>query len=284
MDKTYEKIIVIGYGKIAGEVIKYIHRYRKEYNYVVEYIEHETGNFGSMTKICDALRIPITHIGDKRKVTDYFCKDSARCLIISAGSNYLFPEEVTKSLNYTIINFHNALLPKFPGRNAASWAIFENERETGITWHYVTKQVDAGDIITQKRCRITADERAYELAEKLMQLAFEAFAEKFEEIIEDRIVARKQKVKGKRKLYKSSDIPGMCRFKMEDSPEYIYRLLRAVDYGKAEIFPQVMTTYQGKDIRILRYKKIPIDKVEEKPGRLYLPLDVEVSLRLSWAD
>ena len=57
-----------------------------------------------------------------------------------------------------------------------------------------------------------------------------------------------------------------------------------MDYGKAEIFPQVMTTYQGKDIRILRYKKIPIDKVEEKPGRLYLPLDGEVSLRLSWAD
>ncbi|MEH2956721.1 formyltransferase family protein [Candidatus Merdisoma sp. JLR.KK006] len=150
----------------------------------------------------------------------------------------------------TIVNFHNALLPKFPGRNAPSWAIFENEQETGITWHYVTKQVDAGDIIIQKKCRITADVRAYELTEKLMQLAFEAFKEKFAEIIEDRAAARKQLLTGKRKIYKSSDIPGMCRFGMEDSPEYIYRLLRA----------------------------------EEKPGRLYLPLDGEFSLRLSWAE
>lgn len=280
----YEKIIVIGYGKIAGEVIKHVHGCRKEYGYAVEYIEHETGSFGSVIRVCDKLGIPSRHIEDKRALTDYFRNNAVRCLIISAGSNYLFPEEVTKSLYYTIINFHNALLPKFPGRNAASWAIFENEQETGITWHYVTKQVDAGDIIIQKKCRITADVRAYELTEKLMEFAFEAFTEKFEEIIEDRAMAKQQHLTGERKIYKSSDIPGMCRFGMEDSPEYVYRLLRAVDFGKADIFPKVTTTYQGKKIRILRYSKVPAKKAEEKPGRLYLPLDGEFSLRLSWAE
>lgn len=282
--KMYEKIIIIGYGKIASEVIKYVHGCREEYGYTVEYIEHETGNFGSATRICDELGILSRHIGDKRELTGYFLNNVVRCLIISAGNNYLFPEAVIKSMNYTIINFHNALLPKFPGRNAVSWAIFENARETGITWHYVTKQIDAGNIIVQKKCRINADVRAYELAGKLMQLAFEAFTEKFEEIVEDRAAAREQLLTGERKIYKSSDIPGMCRFSMEDSPEYIYRLLRAVDYGKISIFPQVMATYQGKNIRILRYSKVSIEKEEVKPRRLYLPLSGEFSLRLSWAE
>lgn len=279
----YEKIIVIGYGKIAGEVIRYVYRRRKEYSYTVEYIEHETGAFYSATKICNELGISFCQIRDKRELEQYFLNKEGRCLVISAGSNYLFSEKITEASRYTLINFHNALLPKFPGRNAPSWAIFENEQETGITWHYVTKHVDAGDIIIQKKCRITPDERAYELTEKLMQLAFEGFTEKFDEIVENRVTARKQQI-GKRKLYKSADIPGMCRFCMEDPPEYIYRLLRAVDFGKAAIFPQVMTTYQGKNIRILRYSKVPAGKAEEKPGRLYLPLDAEFSLRLSWAE
>lgn len=280
----YEKVIVIGHGKIAGEVIEHVYKSQKKYNYSMVYIAHEKTSFKSAVGICGRLHVPYYTIEDEKELTCYFSHAASRCLVISAGNHYLFPEIVTENPNVTIINFHNALLPEFPGRNAPSWAIFENEKETGITWHYVMRQVDAGDIIIQKKCRITPDIRAYELTEKLMRLAYEGFSEKFDEIIENRAMVKRQILPVKRRIYKSTDIPGMCRFNLDDSPEYIYRLLRAVDYGKYNIFPQVTTQHQRKEIRINRYRKVLSNAIEEKAGRLYLPLDEKYLLRLSWSE
>ena len=280
----YKKIIIIGYGKITGEIIKYVYQRQNQYGYATEYIEHEPEAFGAARGVCNELGIICHRIEDKKELTAYFMGIEGRCLIVSASNNYLFPRVITENLQYTIINFHNALLPKFPGRNAPTWAIFENEKETGITWHYVSEQVDGGDIIVQKKCSVSQDIRAYELAEKLMRLAFEGFVEKFDEIVEDRVSVKKQQIEGTRRLYKSTDIPADSTFCMEDSPEFIYRLLRAVDYGKYGIFPPVTTVYQDKKIKIIRYRKIAVEKVERKVGKLYIPLDMEFSLMLSWAE
>lgn len=280
----FKKIIVIGYGKITGGIIKYVYQRQKEYGYSIEFVEYEAEPFGVTRGICNELGIICHKIEDKKELTDYFRGVEDRCLIISASNNYLFPVEITDDPQYTVINFHNALLPKFPGRNAPTWAIFENEKETGITWHYVTGRVDGGDIIVQKKCSISQDMRAYELVEELMRLAFEGFCEKFDEIMEERVTAKKQSVAGTRRLYKSTDYPGGCMFRMEDSPEYIYRLLRAVDYGKYGIFPPVTAVYQGKKIKIIRYRRLSSRKADKKAGRLYLPLDAEFLLMLSWAE
>lgn len=280
----YREIIVIGYGKITGEIIKYVYQRQKEYGYSIEYIEYEEEPFGATRGICNELGITCHRIEDKKELTDYFLSMEDRCLIVSASNNYLFPVEIAENPQYTVINFHNALLPKFPGRNAPTWAIFENEEETGITWHYVTGRVDGGDIIIQKKCSISQDIRAYELAERLMRLAFEGFSEKFDEILEERVIVTKQQIAGARRLYRSTDKPGDCTFQMEDTPEYIYRLLRAVDYGKYGIFPPVTAVYKEKKIKIIRYRKVPGQMIDERAGRLYLPLGSEFSLMLSWAE
>ncbi len=282
MGSSYENIAIIGYGKIVAWVIKYIYEYQKKYNYTIRYIEHEIEPFGVSRNVCSELGIDCFQIVDKEELTHFLLSIHESCLIISVSNNYIFPSVLTKDPRFTIINFHNALLPKYPGRNAPSWAIFENEKETGITWHYVTEQVDAGKIIVQKECKLDPDVRAYELAEELMKLAYEGFCEKFEEIIENRISTIEQNIAENRKIYKSSDKPGGCKFGENDSAEYIYRLLRAVDYGKYGIFPPVLSTYQGRHIKIVRYRKVSGDKIEEKEGRIHLPLEPGYFLRLSW--
>ncbi len=280
----YKKVIVIGCGKIVGKIIETVFERKKDYGYTVEYVEYEIEPFGISRGICKDLGISSYQIEDKILLEGFFKNIKEKCLIISASNNYLFPAVITEDPHYTIINFHNALLPKFPGRNAPSWAIFEGEKETGITWHYVTDRVDGGDIIIQKKCSIGSDIRAYELAEELMCLAYEGFYEKFDEIIEDKVSVKKQDTGDKRRMYRSTDYPANCQFSMDDSTEYIYRLLRAVDYGKYGIFPQVTTIYQQKKIKILRYRKILSEKMEEKPGVLYIPFNDEFSLRLAWTE
>ncbi len=50
-----------------------------------------------------------------------------------------------------IINIHPSLLPKHRGLNAYKNAFKENERENGITIHFVDSGMDTGKIITQHK-------------------------------------------------------------------------------------------------------------------------------------
>ena len=130
--------------------------------------------------------------------------------------------------NITIINFHNALLPNYPGRNAPSWVIYRGEAQTGITWHYVTAGVDEGNIIIQKTCEIGPDTKAYELAEKLMDLACEGYFACFDAVLEEGVEAKAQELLPERKLYRSTQMPGDGFLDLGEEPEKIYRLLRSV--------------------------------------------------------
>ena len=209
-------------------------------------------------------------------------KISERTLIISASNNFLFPASLVDKEHITIINFHNALLPEYPGRNAPTWVIYMEEKQTGITWHYVTAGVDEGSIIIQKRCEIGDDTRAYELTERLMDLAGEAFRESFADVMTESVNARPQGFDPKRKMYRSHEVPSNGYFELTDRPENIYRLLRSVDYGKNNIFPRMRTTIDGKEAEILRYRKITPDKRKDAEEFLFLQLGDRDLLKIKY--
>ena len=144
----FEHICVIGYGVVTGAVLKTVHMLSDKWGYSFEYIEHEVHPFNLADKYAKSNEIESHCIEDRNELLRYFLnRANKRTLIISASNNFLFPDTLTDNPNITIINFHNALLPELPGRNAPSWAIYLGKNKTGITWHYVTKGVDEGDII-----------------------------------------------------------------------------------------------------------------------------------------
>ena len=270
-DTVFQKVVIIGYGKITGEIITYVTERRKEYGYQPEVIEHEVHSFSITEKLCMEYGIPFARIEDKKELTAYFDSFSERTLIVSASNNFLFPKKLVEKENLTIINFHNALLPAYPGRNAPSWVIFMGEKETGITWHYVTAGVDEGNIIIQKTCEIGPDTKAYELAEKLMDLACEGYFACFDAVLEEGVEAKAQELLPERKLYRATQMPGDGFLDLGEEPEKIYRLLRSVDYGKSGIFPPLQTEVAGKQAEILRYRKVAPEKKKEGADMLYLP-------------
>lgn len=279
----FEHIVVIGYGIVTGEVLKTVHELALRYGYTDEYIEYEVHPFNTAKKYADTEGIKHNTIEDKKELTNYFEEVlKEKTLIISASNNYLFPARIVLNDNATIINFHNALLPELPGRNAPSWAIYEGKEYTGITWHYVTEGVDAGDIIIQKKCQITANIKAYELVAVQMRMAGEAFSECYESVLMDCATRNKQVVEPGRRLYRSCEVPGNGCFNLKDSPEKIYRLLRALDYGKNDIFPLVRTQKDGIDIQIRRYKIVSVADIDERTDRIYIPYDNESQLMLRY--
>ena len=288
MDCIYESVVIIGYGQIVNNCIQKLTELRSKFGYNLEYIEYENTGLSNSTDICEKCDVSYKQLGDKEKVTEYFLGILEKTLVISAGNFYIFPKGVVEKENLTIINFHSALLPKYPGRNAQSWAIFCEEKEAGATWHYVTDQLDAGKYIIQKACEITGDTKAYELTGKIMRIAFEGFWEIIEGVLVD-AYDRTQNVviDPNRKVYKGKDIPGEGRFTLEDDPEYIYRLLRSTDYGKSDIFPAIRTNVKGKEVRISSYKKLyneGISGIVIDDKMVLIPFDAESVLRLKYKE
>lgn len=282
MHLTFQKILIIGNGKIANMVLQYVANQKKEYSYQLEYIQHEGHIFGIAEEICRKNGIAIVEIKEKEKLTEYLYSIHDKTLIISANNNFIFPKIVVDKENIVIVNFHNALLPRYAGRNASSWVIYMGETETGITWHYITEQIDAGDIIIQRRCPIGPDVKAYELARILMDLAYESFVEIFRGVLAQSIKTYAQQAEDGRTIYFSKQVPGQGCFKLQDPPETIYRLLRSMDYGKSDIFPNARSVFEGRPIEILRYRKIDKTNVNKKDSFLFLPMDGQYTLELKY--
>jgi len=55
----------------------------------------------------------------------------------------------TLLLKHFFLNIHNSLLPKYRGLHAFTWAIINNETQTGYTIHRVTENIDDGPILNQ---------------------------------------------------------------------------------------------------------------------------------------
>ncbi|MCB0556984.1 MAG: hypothetical protein KDD02_25780 [Phaeodactylibacter sp.] len=70
-----------------------------------------------------------------------------------------------------VINRHNALLPKNRGRLTPFWVLYKEEKETGVSIHFVTEGIDAGDIIIQKKIAVSPKETFNSLVRKNYQVA-----------------------------------------------------------------------------------------------------------------
>ena len=74
-------------------------------------------------------------------------------VVFSVGYMKVINKELSSKHN--IINLHPSLLPKYKGLMTQKRMLINNEKEFGFTIHKVSAELDAGDIICQKRKKIT---------------------------------------------------------------------------------------------------------------------------------
>ncbi len=81
------------------------------------------------------------------------------------------------------INYHDSLLPKYAGVNATAWALHNNEKKHGISWHVMSPIIDGGDILTQIEVPIDQNETLQTLNIKCFEAAIESFSKLISNII-----------------------------------------------------------------------------------------------------
>jgi len=81
-------------------------------------------------------------------------------LFVSMSFNQIFKSALINLPPLRIINCHAGKLPSYRGRNILNWALINDEKEFGITVHYVDEGIDTGDVILQQ-CYPITDEDDY---------------------------------------------------------------------------------------------------------------------------
>ncbi|NJB71308.1 phosphoribosylglycinamide formyltransferase-1 [Saonia flava] len=109
-------------------------------------------------------------------------------LIVLAGFLLKVPHKIVESFPKKIINIHPALLPKYGGKGMYGMYVHKavkksKDVETGITIHYVTENYDEGAIIHQSKTKITPEDSAETIAEKVHQLEYEHFPKIIEQVL-----------------------------------------------------------------------------------------------------
>lgn len=76
-------------------------------------------------------------------------------LFVSMSFNQIFRSGIRNFPELKTINCHAGKLPFYRGRNILNWALINDEKEFGITVHYMDEGIDTGDIILQETYPIT---------------------------------------------------------------------------------------------------------------------------------
>lgn len=74
--------------------------------------------------------------------------------------------ESKKFKNARLLNIHFSLLPSYKGCFTSIWPLYFDEKQSGVTFHFIDDGIDTGDIIDQSAIDITPDMNARELYEK----------------------------------------------------------------------------------------------------------------------
>lgn len=109
--------------------------------------------------------------------------------IVLAGFLWKVPDILLKAYPKRIINIHPALLPDYGGKgmygNNVHEAVFAaQEKESGITIHYVDEHYDNGDIILQVKCPVLENDTPDSLAQRIHALEYKYYPKVVEEIVE----------------------------------------------------------------------------------------------------
>jgi len=125
----------------------------------------------SLVKAAKQARLPTI---EKRKVREPAILERIKNIqpeiIFCIGGMQIIPPEVLAIPRLGTLNVHPALLPKYRGRYSTAHAIFNGEKTTGVTVHWMDEGIDSGPIILQEKIKIIDEILGTDLEHRILHL------------------------------------------------------------------------------------------------------------------
>ncbi len=164
-------------------------------------------------------------------------------LLSSDDCDYLFsivnyrvlPDATLRLPKRGAINFHDGPLPGYAGMHVTTWAIINGERDHGVSWHWMVKEIDGGGVLQERRFPIWPDETATSLNTKCFEAGFESFRGLLTDLEQETTATRSQ----------SEPVPGgyyalrkrperMATLDWSRPAEELHAFFRGLDFGRYE--------------------------------------------------
>jgi len=156
------------------------------------------------------------------------------------------------------LNIHASLLPKYRGAAPIQRAILDGEKETGVTVMKITKQLDSGDIIAQKKIEIEDSCDAATLRKILASMGSQLLINVLRKIAIDDVIFKKQDESKATYAAKIKKQDGLIVW--SGPAEKILNQVRACNP-----WPSAYTFFRRKMLKVLKVKSL--DRVKDsQPG------------------
>jgi len=135
----------------------------------------------------DAFSFERKEFYDSNQIKDQL-EEMAPDLIVLAGFMWIFPKFIIDQFPKRVINIHPALLPHYGGKGMygdhVHKAVLSNqEKQSGITIHYVNENYDEGQIIAQYKTNIHNQENIDSLKKKIQKLEHQYYPQVIHQLI-----------------------------------------------------------------------------------------------------
>ena len=164
---------------------------------------------------------------DAPEVIDLFRSERIDVLL-NPFCNRIIPESLLELPSLGCINFHYGKLPEYKGRYTVTHVILNGEEETVVTSHYMTSDVDGGDIIFTEPVPIEDSDTAKTLYLKCTDTAARLFKRIVDAMIGgEELPRRPQEGEGR---YYTFETPNGGEIDLGQSREDIERFIRATSF------------------------------------------------------
>ncbi len=158
-------------------------------------------------------------------------------LLISFISSWIYPASLLSGASVAAINFHPGS-PEYPGTGCTNFAIYNGEKEYGVTCHHMAPGVDSGKIIAVKRFPVSANDTVYKVTQHCYKLIEELFYEIMRTILNGQPIPESNET-WKRKPYTRKQLDELCTITTEMNEEEIARRIKATTYKTPWAFTKI---------------------------------------------
>jgi amino acid adenylation domain-containing protein len=210
--------IVVGEGPLSRECINIL----MYYGISIQYIISEDITLKEI-----ALQLGIPYQNNLNDLSVFEPVD----YIFSINNNLILGKPFTSLARKLAINYNDAPLPHYAGKNATNWAIINREKEYGVSWHKVVDEIDAGDIVSSQMFQVMPDDTAHSLKIRCFDAALKSFNELIDSIVENKLCPVPQLVENQNYLPYAvqPDLFGLITPEM--TAKSVDALIRATNFG-----------------------------------------------------
>lgn len=182
-------------------------------------------------------------------------------LILVIGYSFLIPNNLLSIAKYGAIGHHPTLLPKHRGNAPIPWTLINGLTKSGITFFYLSEEIDQGMIAAQSEFSISMDDDASSLYSKITSETISLLPKMLSKIKSGTLVPIPQDNSKSSKWSKRKPEDGIIDW--NSMSIYLYNWIR----GLTHPYPGAFTFFQNK--KLLIWKSIISQmKSAQSPGTI----------------